>query len=167
MKDQMFFTTSIRKNSLRFILLPAVLLIWSLSGCAGSSEKSIGNSVFGGARLVAIGDGLCQDTKTGKMWQTGRSGKIDSLDEAKGYASALNAGGYEDWRLPTVAELYNLYMTFDLHQNSTCSLEVEGTYWSDEQDLEGRVGAWELDDNCDPERQYIPKRKGYVRAIRD
>jgi hypothetical protein len=57
-------------------------------------------------------------------------------------------------------------MIFDLKQNGNCKLEVEGTYWSDEEDLQGRVGTWELDDNCDPERQYIPKKKGRVRAVR-
>lgn len=103
-----------------------MLLALALNGCAGSTEKSTSKNFFSGDRLVAIGNGICQDTKTGKMWQTGRSKKIGSLAEAKGYASALDAGGYEDWRLPTVTELYSLYMTFDLHQNSTCNLQAEG-----------------------------------------
>ena len=58
-------------------------------------------------------------------------------------------------------------MIFDLHDNGDCRLEAEGTYWSDEEDLQGRVGTWELDDNCDAERQYIPKSRGKVRAIRE
>lgn len=100
------------------------------------------------------------------MWQVGTSKMINSLEDAQNYAANLKDGGYDDWRLPTVSELFDLYMIFDLHQNGTCKLQVEGTYWSDEPDLEGRVGSWELDDNCDPERQYFPKKKGRVRAVR-
>ena len=45
-------------------------------------------------------------------------------------------------------------------------MKVEGNYWSNEPDMKERIGAWELDDNCNPERQYIPKKKGLVRLIR-
>ena len=34
----------------------------------------------------------------------------------------------------------------------------EGNYWSADVDKEGRVGAWELDGDCRPEREYIPKK---------
>ena len=75
------------------------------------------------------------------MWQVGTSRKIESLADAKNYTANLKAGGYDDWRLPTVSELYDLYIIFDLHQNGDCQLKVEGTYWSDEPDLQGRVGT--------------------------
>ena len=147
-------------------LLAAGLIGLLLSGCADRSDQTAGIAPSSGARLVSLGNGICKDTKTGKMWQVGTSRKIKSLAEAKNYAANLKEGGYDDWRLPTVSELYDLYIIFDLHQNGDCQLKVEGTYWSDEPDLQGRVGTWELDDNCDPERQYIPKKKGQVRAVR-
>ncbi len=144
-----------------FILLPTLLLTALLfSGCAGQSGQQ------SSARLIAQGNGTCLDTRTGKVWQVGRSRNLNSLDSAKEYTETLDEGGYSDWRLPTVTELFDLYMIFDLHDNGDCTMEAEGTYWSDEPDLEGRVGTWELDDNCDAERQYIPKKKGRVRAIR-
>jgi len=149
-----------------FSLLPVVFLAIFLAGCAGHVEDSTGIKNPGGAKLVVLDDSICQNTKNGKMWLMKKSKRIGSLEDAKKYSSSLKNGGYDDWRLPTVSELFDLYMTFDLHLNGSCDLQVEGTYWSDEPDFQGRVGAWELDDNCDPERRYIPKKKGYVRAIR-
>ncbi len=165
-----------RRNALKVhigksALLTVLALFLSaslLGGCAGQGHSEKGNAAIShaNARLVAQGDSICLNTNSGKMWQVGRSETFTSLDEAKAYTSALKVGGYDDWRLPTVVELYELYLIFDLHENGDCRLEAEGTYWSDEPDLEGNVGTWELDDNCDPERRYIPKQRGKVRAIR-
>ena len=136
-----------------------------LSGCADS--RSTAQLKMGGqVRLESMGNGVCRDLRTGRMWQVGTSRTVHSLAEAKAYAAELDLGDYRDWRLPTVTELYDLYSIFDLHLNGDCVLQVEGTYWSDEPDQEGRVGTWELDDNCDPERQYIPRTRGKVRAVR-
>ncbi len=150
-------------------LLPIILVILLsqlVTGCTTHSDQSANAAVSSNARLVDLGNGLCQETQTGKMWQVGSSKTIKSLAEAKSYTENLEEGGYHDWRLPSITELYNLYIIFDLHENGNCKLAAEGTYWSDEADLQGRVGTWELDDNCDAERQYIPKTKGMVRAIR-
>lgn len=163
-----------RRNELRadtgkrtlLIVLALFLLVSLLGGCAGRSEKTDKVASHSSARLVAQGDGICLNTNSGKMWQVGRSTTLNSLDAAQRYTSDLRIGGYDDWRLPTVGELYELYLIFDLHENGNCKLEAEGTFWSDEEDLEGNVGTWELDDNCDAERRYIPKQKGKVRAIR-
>lgn len=161
-----YFSVHTEKNTL-LIVFALFLLAFLLGGCAGrqSEQKNVPSSLSN-ARLVAQGNGICLDTHSGKMWQVGRSKTMRSLDAAKEYTSALQEGGFVDWRLPTVTELYELYMIFDLHENGNCELDAEGTYWSDEEDLEGRVGTWELDDNCDPERRYIPKQTGIVRAIR-
>jgi len=163
LKKEIFSTTA--KNILLRLLTIGLLALF-LNGCASQTNQSTEAGYNGNARLVAMGNGVCKDIKTGKMWQVGTSTKIKSLEDAKNYTAKLKDGGYDDWRLPSVTELYSLYMIFDLLQNGDCGLQVEGTYWSDEADLEGRVGTWELDDNCDPERQYIPKKKGKVRAVR-
>jgi archaellum component FlaF (FlaF/FlaG flagellin family) len=63
------------------------------------------------------GDGTVTDHVTGLMWQkspdTDTDGDIDaddklSYDQAVAKASTLNLGGYTDWRLPSIKELYSL-----------------------------------------------------------
>lgn len=63
------------------------------------------------------GDGTVTDNITGLMWQkspdTDGDGDIDyddkmSYDEAMAEASIFNLAGYNDWRLPTIKELYSL-----------------------------------------------------------
>jgi len=63
------------------------------------------------------GDGTVSDLVTGLMWtQTldlNGDGTIDTSDkrtlvQAAAGASAITAGGYSDWRLPTIKQLYSL-----------------------------------------------------------
>ncbi len=69
---------------------------------------------------VVNGDGTVTDLNTGLMWQrspdTNGDGQIDASDKltaanAQSYPASLNAvgfGGYYDWRLPSIKELYSL-----------------------------------------------------------
>ena len=139
-------------------LILLTLLLFSLQGCAGKSSQQ--------ARFQNLGNGVCQDTVSGKMWQIEKSKMTTSLKDAEQYVRALNLGGYSDWRLPSVDELYDLNYLFDLFQNGDCVLDREGNYWSGEKDGEGKAGAWAISDQCDPERQYTPGTKGYIRAVR-
>jgi hypothetical protein len=74
------------------------------------------------ASYALSGDGLSVfDNVTGLTWQrsadTERDGDIDAEDkltwpELQVYPATLNAesfGGYDDWRLPTIKELYSLF----------------------------------------------------------
>lgn len=150
------------------LLILAGILAITLTGQASLlAAKSAASQQEVDGRLLDLGNGTCQDVKTGQIWQQGMSKKLKSLEKANEYVRTLNLGGYSDWRLPTVDELYDLHITVDLHENGNCTLKSEGSYWSDEPDNKGRVGAWVMDDNCDPERQYTPKKAGRIRAIRD
>ena len=65
------------------------------------------------------GDGTVTDMVTGLMWSQSPDmdgdGDIDAsdkmtYDEAVSNASSYNLGGYNDWRLPTIKELYSLIL---------------------------------------------------------
>ena len=53
------------------------------------------------------GDGTVSDLNTGLIWVKARGEKI-SWDAAVAGAKACRTGGYDDWRLPTIKELYSL-----------------------------------------------------------
>ncbi len=144
------------KKSLMNCLLLALFV--ALVGCAGKSGK---NATFG-----LPSEGILQENRSGQMWQVERSARFNSYKEALEYAEQLTLGGYNDWRLPTIYELYDLNYLFDLHKNGNITLNREGNYWSGEKDGDGMIGAWAISDQCDPERQYEPGKAGYVRAVR-
>ncbi len=56
---------------------------------------------------VDNGDGTVFDLVTGLMWQQGYSGKMSQAEAAVG-ANDFDLAGYDDWRLPTIKELYSL-----------------------------------------------------------
>lgn len=62
-------------------------------------------------RLVVLGDGTISDQVTGLMWQQDPGEKMTYAEAAAG-AGSFDLGGYQDWRLPTIKELYSL-MCFD------------------------------------------------------
>ncbi len=82
-------------------------------GFYGQDAQHTGNA----PSFTNNGDGTVTDNVTGLMWQrspdSDGDGDIDasdkrSYDDAVAGASSLNLGGYSDWRLPTIKELYSL-----------------------------------------------------------
>jgi len=55
------------------------------------------------------GDGTVIDLNTGLMWQAD-PGTKKTFAQAVAGATACRTGGYEDWRLPTIKELYSLIL---------------------------------------------------------
>ncbi|MGR5500523.1 DUF1566 domain-containing protein [Vibrio sp. DNB22_10_4] len=83
---------------------------------------------------TAHGDGTVTDNNTGLVWaQTtdlNGDGKITAddkvtYDQGIAYASSLKLGGHNDWRVPTIKELYSL-MLFDGEDPS--GINGAGTY---------------------------------------
>ncbi len=88
------------------------------------------------------GDGTVTDNLSGLMWQQTEDrngdGTINFYDkltysEAMDSAVTCNTGGYNDWRLPTIKELYSLAMFFGYEPGpgqSTCTKYIDTTYFS-------------------------------------
>lgn len=57
----------------------------------------------------ANGDGTVTDLNTGLMWQSDPGEKM-TFKQAVAGASKCKLGGYSDWRLPTIKELYSLIL---------------------------------------------------------
>ncbi len=93
------------------------------------------------------GNGTVTDINTGLMWQKTPSSERYGWIEAMSYAENLTFAGYNDWRLPTIKELYSLinfngnmlthtpyidtdYFDFEYGDTSTGAREIDVQYWS-------------------------------------
>ncbi len=69
------------KITLKIAFVP-FLVASLLGGCAGRTDQENKTAPHSNARLVAQVNGLCLDTRLGKMWQVGRSKTFTSLEAA-------------------------------------------------------------------------------------
>ncbi len=141
----------------------AILFIFSIcQGCA--SHNFSGSNQQDNAKLVSLGDGICRQSN-GLMWQTGRSGKFSSFEEAKEYVKNLELGGHKDWRFPTKDELYTLCDIFDQKLAGDCPLKPEGSYWSN--NGKEYAGEWHSYPLCGgSDLVYLKSKTGRVRVVR-
>lgn len=107
------------------------------------------------------------ETSKNRMWLADRSKKLQSVKEVENYLLTINQGSYNDWRLPTKQELYDLFNIFDLGQNGDVKIRLEGYYWlADDKNDSKYVGGWQIGDGCGPSRTFYKGKIGYVRAVR-
>jgi hypothetical protein len=93
------------------------------------------------------GDGTVTDLVTGLMWQKTPPAEHYTWDEAAKYAENLQLAGYDDWRMPTMKELYSLvafygsirtmtpyintdYFDFEYPDTSRGHRIIDAQYWS-------------------------------------
>ncbi len=122
----------------------------------------------GEPRLKNLGNGICQDTKTGLMWQVKKSKSFKDQDSAVQYTKKLSLGGYSNWRLPYVDEWKHLKKEiYDLKKNGDCELERPfSKYWAEDQENGIKSGKLATNDECGGGYNFVAKNKGYVRAVR-
>jgi hypothetical protein len=76
----------------------------------------------------ANGDGTVTDLNTGLVWQQGDSQNSGARigQSAENYCASLDLGGYGDWRLPTITELFSL-----LNLWGSASAKIDSAYFHD------------------------------------
>ena len=70
-----------------------------------SSVREIGRD----GRFIAYDDGTVLDTQTNLMWAAKDNGSDINWVHAKSYCDNYRGGGYTNWRMPTLDELYELH----------------------------------------------------------
>ncbi|MCP5053840.1 MAG: DUF1566 domain-containing protein [bacterium] len=117
----------------------------------GTGERFCGQDAqYNGLQMASRnnGDGTVSDLNTDLMWQkTPDFNNLMTWEEAKTYAENLTLGGHDDWRLPTIKELYSIvsfngsmrtqtpyidtgYFDFQYPDTSTGLRDMDAQYWS-------------------------------------
>jgi hypothetical protein len=115
-------------------------------------------------RYVDNGDGTVTDLNTGLMWQKNPGAK-KTYEDAIQNVSIFQLGGYDDWRLPDIKELYSLIM-FSGKDVSSCMMDetCSGTPF-----LDTRFFDFEYGDTSAGERiidsQYMSSTEYVSRTI--
>lgn len=100
------------------------------TGKVGATEKTYfvvhvrGNPAYGQNDLLANDDGTVSDLATGLMWQQNDAGSGMDWSAALSYCSALETGGYDDWRLPNAKELQSI-VEYDRSPSATGSAAID------------------------------------------
>ncbi len=92
------------------------------SSCASAGATFYGQDAqYSGLQPTYVdnGDGTVTDVNTGLMWQKDPGNKM-TYSQALANADSFNLAGYDDWRLPTIKELYSLIL-FSGTDSSSCT----------------------------------------------
>lgn len=116
--------------------------------------------------LRTLSGEIFQDTAHQHFWQVKGSRKLGERKEVSAYLATLNKGKFNDWRLPTKQELFQLFSDFDLKRNGNLRIRLEGNYWLTDDMGQSHVGTWEIGDQCGPSHTFYRGKAGYLRAIR-
>lgn len=124
-------------------------------------------SAVTGGELNVLDEETFAEAGTTRTWRLVRSRRMKSPEQVEQYLADLNSGNGSSaiWRLPSRDELYRLFSKFDLKNNGDVQVALEGNYWHTDEKGMLTVGAWEIGDQCGPERFFYPAQSGYVWAV--
>ncbi|MGI0117731.1 DUF1566 domain-containing protein [Zooshikella sp. RANM57] len=110
------------------------------------------------------GDDTITDNVTGLMWQKNMGEKITFNDAFK-YAKKLKLGGYSDWRVPTIKELYSLIQfTGSVRGQRAIKPFIDTRYFN--QPLgDGRKGEREIDAQTWSSTEYVARTMGNDKTV--
>jgi len=120
------------------------------------------------ARLVKQDNGIVRDTRTGLMWQFEKSPhKFSDAAKAAAYAAQLELGGYDDWRLPTLAERWDLLQVFVFKNDGGLEFpKFKSKYWTRETEKGTQPIKLDITCTCRGDQEVEFKNDGYVRTVR-
>jgi hypothetical protein len=113
------------------------------------------------------GDGTVTDLVTGLVWQKTPSTGTRDQDDAERYAKRLRLAGHDDWRLPTITELFSIA---DFRGNQHTSTPYVDTryfdfHWPDSDvGEEGRPGERRMDAQYASATRYLGVTMGRDRS---
>jgi len=100
------------------------------------------------------GDGTITDNVTGLMWEVAMGDKI-TFDEAFTKAESSTLGGYPDWRVPTIKELYSLILfTGQVKGQTAISFFIDINYF-DHPIGDTSIGEREIDAQTWSATEYV------------
>jgi hypothetical protein len=100
----------------------------SAAACPTEGEALFGQDAqYAGhaPRYTDNGDGTISDQVTGLMWQQDPGAKM-TFDEAVAGAETFSLGGYDDWRLPGIKELYSLILFYGIDPSGLEGSDTSG-----------------------------------------
>ena len=105
--------SSVLSSLILCTLIVFVLLFTCRSGAAAEVQNQgrnpVANVIAFDDRFMAYDNGTVKDRKTGLMWAAKDGGKAIDEADLKTYFNNYRAGGYADWRMPTIVELEEIY----------------------------------------------------------
>jgi hypothetical protein len=87
----------------------AIMVVAILIGTFIPAKSSTAGEKARDGHFIAYDNGTVLDTKTKLMWADKDNGSDIKWQDAKFYCENYRAGGYKDWRMPTLDELEGLF----------------------------------------------------------
>lgn len=100
------------------------------------------------------GDGTISDNVTGLMWEQSMGEKI-TFDEAFTKAKESSLGGYSDWRIPTIKELYSLILFTGQVKGATAIKYFIDTEYFEQPVGDVSIGEREIDAQTWSATEYV------------
>ena len=111
------------------------------------------------------GKGIITDVETGLVWQKDHAGPM-SWQEAIDYAHKLSLAGYNDWRLPTVGELFALIDLSKCNPATDFPEMPSEWFWSSSSYAPFSAYAWYVNFNYGYVFDVDKSNDYYVRCVR-
>lgn len=136
--DVVLTVDGVAANAVKLNFKGASLISWSMLKLPDTGVTTHYASILGddadytrnAPAFANNGDGTVNDLITGLQWQQSDGGEM-ARDAAPGYCTSLTVGGHNDWRLPSVKELFSIQAHNALNPaiNTTYFTKTAAEYW--------------------------------------